>query len=140
MSAPYKEFNKYAKDFLRELDRVYVNEWCFKFMLQCYKLIKSMKKSLPHKYFQQMVNIPHGPHLRNRDDSSIFDEAYKPPALYANLVQRLKELWRNLDETTKATIWNHLHVLLVLNDKCIEYRTSKNMPPIETLDDSSVDD
>lgn len=140
MSSPYKAFNTQLKEFIRELDRIYENESCFKFIIAGYKVLKTMKKSLPHKYFQEMVNIPHGEYLRNKDDSSVFSETYVPPPLYANIVNRLRDLWKTMDPGTKETVWNYIHVLLALNDKCIEYRKIKNMPPIETLDDDKCDE
>jgi hypothetical protein len=137
MSNPYKDLNKHIKDFFRELDKTY-DVWCFKMMLAGYKILKTMKKSLPHKYFQEYVYIPHAEGIKKRDDAYML--SYEPPKLYASLVKTLREMWIQQDQATKNTIWDHLNVLLVLNEKCIEYRKQKHLPPIETLEDAVCDD
>lgn len=139
MNSPYKEFNAHVKEFVRELDRTF-DVWCFKFMMAGYKMLKSMHKSLPHKYFQEFVYLPHGKGIKQCDETSFFDPAYQPPPLYNNMVESLKGIWKGLDDQTKQTIWKHLNVLCILNERCIEYRKSKNMPPIETVDDANCDD
>lgn len=137
MASPYSEFNKHVKEFLRELEKSF-DIWCFSFMIAGYKMLKSVHKSLPHKYFQEYVYIPHASSIRNHCDKSMLE--YQPPILYANLVQALQEVWKQQTQETKDTIWAHLDVLIVLNERCIEYRRNKNMPPIETVEDTACDD
>jgi hypothetical protein len=94
-------------------------------MLAGYKVLKTVNKTLPHKYFHEHLNEPHGHCLRNRDDSSLFDDCYVPPMLFSNVINSLKMIWKSTNTETKDTIWLHIQVLMQLNDCCLEYKKNK---------------
>lgn len=138
INSPYTSFNKQLKTFCRELERSFPDLWYVKALTAGYKFLKTMNKKLPHKYFHEMFYIQHGAAAKCRDDSTIFSDSYQPPILYANIINNLKTTWLSLDKATKDTIFDHLIVLISLNEKCIEYRETKKMPPIESLADDNV--
>lgn len=140
MASPYKAFNHQLKTFFRECDKTFPELVCFKIMLGAYKLLKSMNKKLPQKYWQNLVMLKHGDSIRSRSDASFFDPNFAPPAIYSSMVDSMKNTWILLDAQTKNTIFDHMQVLVAINDKCIEYRISKNKPPIETLEDDAIVD
>ena len=139
MASPYNIFNKQLKTFFRECDRTFPDLMCFKFIIGGYKFLKSMNKKLPQKYFQELFIIPHAEAVSRRSDETIFSDSYVPPVLYASVINTLKATWQTLDEATKNTIYDHLGVLITLNEKCIEYRRAKKMPPIECCADDAIE-
>lgn len=118
MSSPYTNFNASLKAFLRELDRTFPNNMTFKALIAGYKILKTMGKKLPQQYFYDLFCKQHSDCIRRRDDSSIFDPSYTPPLLYAGIINDLKNTWVSLDPVTKNTIWDHIIVLIALNDVC----------------------
>lgn len=124
-NSPYTSLNKQIKTFCRECERSFPDVWCFKAMTAGYKFLKTMNKKLPQKYFHDMFYVPHGEAIKRRDDSTIFSESYQPPILYASIINTLKSTWQGLDNQTKDTIFDHVHVLMSLNEKCVEYSEAK---------------
>ena len=139
MASPYKQFNQQLKTFFRECDKSFEDLLCFKVMLGAYKLLKSMNKTLPQKYWQQYVMIEHRKSIQERSDNSFFSPDFVPPPLYNNIVETLKNKWITLDNQTKSTIFDHMQVLAALSDRCVEFRVAKNKPPIETLSDEAIE-
>ena len=121
---PYVRFNKHLKTFFRECDNTFPDLVCFKVMMAIYKILKSMSKALPQKFFQELFVLHHGDGFKQRKDDSVFDPKYTAPPLYASMIETMKARWIALDKYTKDTIYDHLIVLMALSDRCIEHNTS----------------
>lgn len=130
---PYKIFNHKLKVFFRELDKTFNDMWFTKAMLATYKITKTMSKKLPHKFFHEWYYIKYYSYVLKRDDTIFFSDTFVPPRMYASIAQALKDTWVHLDDANKNIIWDHLLVLCILNEKCVEYRAAKKQPPIDTL-------
>jgi len=131
----YKEFNKYSKNFIRELIKNFDHISEFKIMFGLYKILKTFNKKLPYKYFNLYIAIDFKSHIVTRDESFFMSDGFKPRA-YTEFVDIIKREWVLLDNANKNALWDHLNLLIYLSDKCSEYRKQKKLPPIEAVDDS----
>ena len=129
----YKDFNNGIKLFLKELIRNFPHVGALSAFLTAFKLLKLINKKLPHKWFQDLVNIPYGSYIAVKDDSFFTSPDFKTYPLYQHFIPLLRETWCGCDVANKDAIWSHLQFVITLNQKIINYRVAKKLPPIENL-------
>ena len=135
---PYKALNKAIKIFFKDLTDAFPTTIGVTLMSGAFTVLKKMNKKLPHKYFQQLINIPHRESIKAHDDSFFLTGSFEVPKFLASQVDNLRNIWRNLDNDTKKIIWDHLDVMMALNDRVVEYRQSKNKPSIVQMNDDDI--
>lgn len=124
----YKKFNKSVKEFLKELMKGFPAIKELKFVYAGYKLVKSFGKKLVQRYWDEAVGTPYGVHIREKSDAFFMDPNFALPKgyqFYSNYIPVFQSLWSSLDENNKNAIWNHLQVILYLNQECKLYRQNK---------------
>jgi CTP synthase (UTP-ammonia lyase) len=81
------------------------------------------KSSLPFDTFIRHVYVPYAEQIAKKDERFFLNEDYTQQMSDAvltdmNIVDKLKGVWKSLDEDNKNVIWQYLQVLVVLAGKC----------------------
>lgn len=119
----YKDFNKNAKMFIRELMKVYKDNTVLKLLHAAYKVMKTFNRKLPQRYFHEYVMAPYGKYIYARDDSFIYAPDFQSDAIPG--IDKFVQLeWPRLDDINKKKIWEYLQVLAVMNKRCLDYQQS----------------
>ena len=115
-------FNKALKCMLRDLIDAYPEYSEFNIGLMMYKIVKTINKKLPSRFFKQIFVEKHRDNISNRDDSffnlEIFQNSDLPlnVKLLVNKLNGLYDIWKLMDDNNKRIVWDHLNVLLQLSD------------------------
>jgi hypothetical protein len=94
-------------------------------------MAKSINKKMPHHYFKNIILMKYRLQMVNEDDSFIHDSIFEnldvpvPLKLLLNQINNVKTLWDSISDENKSTIWLHIKVIIILNDKCEERNLNK---------------
>ena len=105
----YKDFNKTLKIFFRSLIKLFPDISELKTMLSLYKIMKTITKKAPKKYFNELVGV-HEEEIRKRN-YNIHEKLKYENYLY-NIMDPLKNAWIGLDKTNKDLIIDEIIILI----------------------------
>lgn len=137
---PYKIFNSKTKECLKDLKRSYPDIKEVKMIYLFFKITKKMSTKAPCKFFD-MVTSPYKNDILNRDDSFVYQESFN--IIY---IKNVKELIKKISNENKDILWDYLHVLIKLSEKCdlknvsIDEMNSFSDEQSENLQDIESDD
>lgn len=120
----YKIFNLALKKLIKELIVTFPDNKEFKIFLVIYKLLKTINKETPHKYFKEFILSKYRDYLLNEDDSFLHQEIVNPDKVPISVLLVLNELqefnnnWEKIDQENKKIIWSHVRMLIELSDLC----------------------
>lgn len=135
MSSHYKEFNKAAKALIKDIILVFPEADILK-LISCYfAMLKRVSKKRPQRYFCQIVEIPHGQYIINKDVEYFTSDRFQSNDWKA-LVDFTREKLRSLDQKNIDTLFNHLVLLVALSKKCNNVSTSFSESPGQSDIDS----
>lgn len=84
----------------------------------------AVNKSYPCGIFESTVSIPYGDQIKKRDENfflaesyTYYDEMYKQYYNDLNIVEKLKNVWRVLNDHNKTVVWQYMDVLLELANR-----------------------
>jgi hypothetical protein len=112
-----KRFNKYAKEFFKELNKMFPDDAVTKIALQSFNILKSMNKKMPCEYFFDNVVKLYEQDILDKIPFFVSD-TFDIPITFPIILTKLKEVWQVLDAKSKIALWDHITVLLVLCKKC----------------------
>lgn len=113
----YKNFNKSLKFFMRELMSLYPNMGELKLLFSFYKVMKTVSKKSPQKYFHEVI-YPHHAKLLNKNIEFLMNEdLFEDPSI-KKMVMPLKEEYLRMTQQNKDMIYNHIIVLYKLSLIC----------------------
>lgn len=118
-------FNKKLFEFTEDLMFIFPEVADFRVFWDTVNWAVAINRNIPQEFFNNCVVAPYTDKILNRDETFFLQESYDEYNAYLqeynndlNLVQKLKSIWKDLDEGNKATIWTYLRLLLVLSEKC----------------------
>jgi hypothetical protein len=115
-------FNKALKGMIKDLIGTYPDCSQFKVCLVIYKMVKTINKKLPGKYYKSLFVDNYRQHILARDDSFLSLDILTNSDLPLNIKILVKQLdgvydiWRNMDDANRAAVWDHLNLLVQLVD------------------------
>lgn len=116
-----KRFNKCGKQLYKDLLEIYPDETVLVLAQAAFKIYKNLDKRGPCNYYYAEFACKYKDNVIKRD-ASFFMEGDMEFPYFASASQRLKDLWKTLDDTNQQAIWDHLNVLLYIsceaNEKC----------------------
>lgn len=118
----FKEFNKALKLFMRELIKVYPDISELKLMFSIYKMMKTINKKSPQRYFHELI-APHSDDLLKKDMVFFLSKEFDD-AISSKIISRLKSEYYMMNEENKDMVWKHIVVLYHLSVKCTKFDTS----------------
>ena len=75
-------------------------------------------KKSPHKMFDNTVAKLYRDKIISKNEDFFLDEQYNTAYNDINLINKLKTVWKTIDNSNKEIIWQYMNVLLILNDRC----------------------
>lgn len=87
------------------------------------RLLVTMDPTQPRTIFDEYVAKKFETQIIARDDAFFLSHADYGPSLGSNqhapdIVSLIKRVWQNASDADHDAIWQHLHVLLILNKRC----------------------
>lgn len=118
----YDLFNRKLYEFLEDL--IYISpdmERQFTVFKDVLGWAIAVNKTYPCGIFESTVLDPYHDQIKNRDEQFFLKEKYETYNEYyksyyneLNIVEKLKNVWRTLDDHNKETVWQYMDVLLQL--------------------------
>lgn len=119
MSQDYINFNKSLKNFLRCSIEAFPEIKEFKLCLHMYKLFKTFSKKKPCQYFKTIIT-PYREQFLQKDEAYFYrdDLDIHYSDFMQDVVNVIQRDWRSLNQETKDVFWKHMHLMILLSDKC----------------------
>lgn len=116
--AAYKAFYKKAKYTLKEVrDKFPAMSTDITMILLVLKTTKHVGRTLPQRYFKEMLQAPFGDRMRARDVAFFMSDAFNVES-FESFVARCKEQWKLLSIEDQELIWGRVDELLDASDAC----------------------
>lgn len=120
----YDVFNDRAEEFFKDLITSFPNISQFKTFHAALKMMRNLDVKKPQQVFNNYVVSKYRNNIMTKDETffltnkldvseSSHEEAWE------DFIEQLRSIWKELDESNKATIWKYFQVLICLNDKCL---------------------
>jgi len=128
MSLPNKQtlitlFNRKFNEFLDDLIRTFPEDRDFRKFKTSVNLFLTMDERKLQTVFNLAIQKYKEP-IQNKDDSVFLNTPFEAiekeggEAITADLIDKLKGYWTQLDESNRNAIWGHLTLLTTLSDRC----------------------
>jgi hypothetical protein len=114
-------FNRKMNEFLQDLQQTFHNHRQGQSFAECRawaNLSTKIDERTLQRYFARYVAQPYGHLIRARNDAFFLEHDFAKEKLELTLLEDLKSLWSSMTEDNKEAIWNHLNLLVALNDRC----------------------
>ena len=116
-----KKLNEFADDIILCFPEVSTDFDVFKTMLN---VAVCVDKEAPLRMFEQCVVKPYEDYILNRNEDFFLTETYDPSYTDINIVNKIKKVWKTMDELNKSIVWKYLDVLLKLSKACVSQKTT----------------
>lgn len=115
-------FNLKFSEFLEDLVASYPDETDLQAMHNMLAwTVKMMGPNVPQEMFNLCVAIPYGDKISAKNESFFLEECeYDTRYADINIINKLKAKWKNLSNDNREIVWKYMHVLMLLNTKCME--------------------
>ena len=121
----YELFNKKLVEFAEDLIYICPDVTDFRLFYNTCVWAISFRKEFCQEFFQHNVLNLYGPRIHAKDESFFLQESYEVYHEFLkenyndlNLLQQLKNIWKDLDAENKDTVWKYLKLLCILCEKC----------------------
>lgn len=115
MTKTFAMFNNSLMDFLKDLQPLLSHLSEFGMIFNSVKFLSKVEPEKNQQVFNQYIASVYSDKILDKNESFFMDESYDANAQLVNL---LKTMWGKLNEQDREMVWQHLHVLLVLNRRC----------------------
>lgn len=122
-SDPFKDFNTTLKLALRMFRaRMPSLELTFTFMLAGYKMMKTVSRRWPYRYFADSIAAPYAASMHARDEAFFMDPRLFSVPGNEQVCDELRAGWRTLSDADKAHVWDTCEVLLSKGVVCSQVK------------------
>lgn len=124
-TAFFERFNEKTDEFIKDLTTSFPDIEQFRYFKSGFTMLKNFDPKSPQRIFNTYISTSYRDYILNRDESFFLDHdinvnASERKEYWNEFISYIKEIWKGLDESNKDVIWKYFHVLLILNDKCME--------------------
>ncbi len=121
---PHTLFNNKLIDFLDDLKGVIGHLPEYSVMASSARFLSQFQLRQNQNLFERFVAQPYGPSILARDECFLLEESFTGVtgggSNNAGVVSLIKCVWKSLSQADRESIWAHMHVLIVLNERCIQ--------------------
>lgn len=118
--ADYLEvFNKTLIEFIDDLITTFPTLADFQTFRAATVACVLVDKATPCNIFHKTVTVPYESFIINKNEEFFLQEDYSNKGADSGIVDRLKLIWKDLDDANKETIWNYMRVLVTLSKKFV---------------------
>jgi hypothetical protein len=120
----YELFNEKTDEFFKDLIIAFPNIEQFKILRSGFNLIKNFDHKKPQKIFNSYIGSLYKDMILTKNEEFFlqkkdFDIYYNTEKEYwESFINYLRNIWTNVNNTDKESIWKYLHILLILSHKC----------------------
>lgn len=118
MSENIEMLNRKMCEFIDDLTYSFPEFNDFKLFKNMLEMAIYIDKRSPHKMFDDTIAKLYRDKIISKNEDFFLDEQYNASYNDINLINKLKAVWKTIDNGNKETIWQYLNVLLILNDRC----------------------
>ena len=115
---PVKIFNAKMMEFMQDLIDAFPDESEFLVCQDLMQMSIKFNEAFPQKMFQEHIAGKYDQYIIHRNEDFFLKETYDPKVTDIRFVEKLKHMWKGLDEGNKDIVWRYMQCLLVLNKKC----------------------
>ncbi len=115
-ASPFALFNNKLIDFVDDLGGVLGHLPEYTVLSSSGRFLAQFQVRQNHELFERYVAVPYGASILTRDETFLLEEAKF--AGNAGIVSLIKSVWRSLPAADRDSVWAHLHVLMVLGERC----------------------
>lgn len=123
MSSTYRDkaFNTQLMNLIKELIRLYPNDSDFVLMKHTIFFASTSSTATPRKVFSKNIK-PYVKYIEDRDESFFLNTSTETYIAAvpdgdekdSKLIDKLKQIWKNMDDKTHESVWLYLNVLIKL--------------------------
>lgn len=118
-------FNKSTDEFLGELSQTFPSIQQFGQFRTAFNVLRAVTPEKPHVFFNTYIAIPYKDKILAKDESFFLKERYDIDSdskdYWFSFIDTIRDLWTTLSNDNKEIVWQYFKVLIVLNDKCLQY-------------------
>lgn len=117
---PWTLFNRKLLDFIDDLQSVLGHVSEFTMFASTARLLSQIQPRQNQDIFDRFVATPYGAMIASKDEAFLLEEDFSTVAGSGSngIVSLLKSVWRSLPPEDRDSIWAHMQVLVVINDRC----------------------
>lgn len=118
-------FNDKMSEFFKDLANTFPNVSEFQDTRTFINFTRTLNPKLPQITFNNDVVSKYKDAILNKNENFFLNHDYEIESVNIqndycqSFINQLKNLWQNMSKDNKDIIWKYLHILIVLNDKCI---------------------
>ena len=119
---PVTLFNNKLTDFVDDLSGVLGHLPEYTVMSSSVRFLSQFQPRQNQDLFNRFVATPYGASVLKRDERFLLEERFQGAAGGSNsegVVSLIKSVWKSLPPADRESIWSHMHVLIVLNERCL---------------------
>ena len=113
-------FNRKFNDFLTDLETTFPSDpriSKIKDLRQMFRMMVTLAPAQMQRYFDQYVAVPYEDEIKTRDERFFMSHDFGN-SVEMSLLSDLKDMWANMTDANKKAVWDHLVLLLKLNEFC----------------------
>lgn len=118
--SPFEIFNEKMYEFCDDIINSFPSESDFHTFKTMLDMSIAFSAKLPQEMFNTCVAVPYEEEIINENETFFLRENYDPQFADINIVNKLKTLWKQLNNDEKRIIWKYMKVLIILNKRCME--------------------
>ena len=116
---PHHLFNLKTDEFLSDIECALCDLPDFHMFKQSLKLLSSVDEKGTQRAFHTYMYVPYKDYIKTKNEIFFLtcNDGITNQSEFA-LIRILREKWLTLSTSDKEAIWEHLNVLVVLNERC----------------------
>lgn len=124
--ANYNEvFNRTLLEFMDDLIATFPELADFQALKKMTKAAIMIDPETVQAMFHKQVTLPYDAQILAKDETFFLNESYTNiEGADSSIVDKLKKVWKGLDDKNKEVIWNYMRVLVALDKKCVAQQQS----------------
>lgn len=120
----YELFNKKSEEFIKELMDAFPYIKQFGTFKSGFNFLKTLDARKPQSVFHNYVYKEYKEPLLQKNEKFFLTNEYDLTDApkddnWIDFIENIRAIWKILDAENKEAIWKHFHVLIALNEKCV---------------------
>lgn len=118
----YDLFNAKAEEFIKELITSFPDIKQFASFKSGFNFIKNLDPKTPLDFFNNYVYATYKDHIIKRNEEFFLTtdiEISSSKEYWVEFIDQIRLVWKTLDDANKDVVWKYFHVLVALNEKCV---------------------
>ena len=121
--AYYDLFNSKAEEFIKELTTSFPDIKQFSSFKSGFMFLKNLDAKKPQEVFNTYVYNEYKTYIIERNEAFFLnneiDITSSRKDYWLEFIENIRGIWVNLDSDNKEVIWKYFHILVALNEKCV---------------------